>query len=87
MGAADEDEAAHRIAAIRETIEETGLALGLSGTVTAGVAHAIRRGLASGQPLAGVLAALDLGLDLSALVPFARWCPNFKEARTFDTRF
>lgn len=48
------DEAAARIAALRETLEETGI---------------------------------DYGLAPADLTPFARWRPNFKEARTFDTRF
>ena len=47
-------DAAARIAAIRETIEETGLG--------------------------GSLAPGDL-------TPFARWCPNFRETRRFDTLF
>ncbi|NNM75925.1 NUDIX domain-containing protein [Sphingomonas sp. ID1715] len=50
----DSEEAAARIAALRETIEETGR---------------------------------DYSLAVSDLTPWARWRPNFKEARTFDTRF
>jgi len=46
-------DAAARIAAIRETIEETGIVPGIP----------------------------------EALVPFARWRPNFREARRFDTLF
>jgi len=34
-----------------------------------------------------MLASRGERLALESLVPFARWCPNFKEARTFDTRF
>jgi 8-oxo-dGTP pyrophosphatase MutT (NUDIX family) len=50
----DPDEAAARVAALRETVEET---------------------------------AVDYGLAPADLTPFARWRPNFKETRTFDTRF
>lgn len=50
----DADDQAARIAALRETLEETGR---------------------------------DFGLSPGGLTPFARWLPNFKEARTFDTRF
>jgi 8-oxo-dGTP pyrophosphatase MutT (NUDIX family) len=50
----DPDDAAARIAALRETVEEAGI---------------------------------DFGLGVADLTPFARWLPNFKEARTFDTRF
>jgi hypothetical protein len=34
-----------------------------------------------------LLAAHGLALDLDALTPFARWCPNFRETRRFDTLF
>lgn len=50
----EQDDSAARIAALRETVEETGI---------------------------------DFGLTCADLTPFARWRPNFKEARTFDTRF
>lgn len=80
-------DAAARIAAIRETIEETGLAPGLSPAPGAAQVQVIRDGLAAGQPLAALLAGQGLALDLDALVPFARWCPNFRETRRFDTLF
>ena len=75
---------AARIAAIRETIEETGIAPALPARADAA---ALRAGLAAGEPIAGLLARLGIGLDLAALTPFARWCPNFREARRFDTLF
>jgi len=78
------DDGAARIAAVRETIEETGIAPALAGHADAA---ALRAGLAGGEPIAALLARLDLGLDLAALTPFARWCPNFREARRFDTFF
>lgn len=79
-------EAAARVAALRETIEETGLPVGwpaLDGTDIA----VVRAALLAEQPLSGLLAARGARLDLAALTPFARWCPNFKESRTFDTWF
>ena len=79
--------AAARIAAIRETIEETGLAVALTPAPDAATALRLRRGLEEGRPFSELLAELDLQLDLEALTPFARWCPNFKEARRFDTLF
>lgn len=80
-------DAAARIAAIRETIEETGLAPGLVPLPGAAQAHALHHGLAAGSSLAGLLDAAGLALDLEALTPFARWCPNFRETRRFDTLF
>ena len=78
------EDAAHRLAAIRETIEETGVApaLGLEAP-----AEKLRTGLHAGDNLAQLLAADGMTLDLAALTPFARWCPNFKETRRFDARF
>lgn len=84
----DREEAAHRIAAIRETIEETGLAPALRGTLTAEDARALRREVTEASALAPVLDAHGLTLDLDALVPFARWCPRgMVHSRIFDTRF
>lgn len=84
----DPDDAAARIAAVRETIEETGVAVGLVPRVEAAVdVGALRRGLAAGAAFGDLLDDAGLVLDLSGLTPFARWCPNFREARNFDTRF
>ncbi|HEU4820043.1 MAG TPA: NUDIX domain-containing protein [Qipengyuania sp.] len=84
----DRGEAAHRIAAIRETIEETGLAPALRGVLTTEDARAMRREVAEAGGLAPVLEARGLALDLDALVPFARWCPRgMAHSRIFDTRF
>ena len=80
-------DAAARIAAIRETIEETGLTPGLAPAPDAATAQELRHGLAAGRPLAGLLDATGLTLDLEVLTPFARWCPNFRETRRFDTLF
>jgi 8-oxo-dGTP pyrophosphatase MutT (NUDIX family) len=85
--APDTPHAAARIAAIRETIEETGLAPGLSPAPEASTAQALRAGIAEAEPFASLLGAHGLALDLEALTPFARWCPNFRETRRFDTMF
>ena len=82
------DEAAHQIAAIRETLEETGLALGLKGDITAETAKAARELLEETKTLAPVLDAFGWTLDLDQIVPFARWYPkNENLARVYDTRF
>jgi 8-oxo-dGTP pyrophosphatase MutT (NUDIX family) len=78
----DPDDAAARIAAIRETIEEAGIAVGMDADV-----EALRIALADGTALGPLLDTHGLTVDIDALVPFARWCPNFNESRTFDTRF
>jgi 8-oxo-dGTP pyrophosphatase MutT (NUDIX family) len=83
----DPDDAAARVAAIRETIEEAGVAIGLSGDCDAETIAKLRAHLHGGTPFADALAAFDLALNLTPLTYFARWCPNFKETRTFDTRF
>ncbi len=80
----DLPDAAARIAAIRETIEETGVAPALR---PAPDAAALREAMAAGRLFAALLDEMGLSLDLDALTPFARWCPNFREARRFDTLF
>lgn len=86
--ALDPDDAAHRIAAIRETFEETGLLPALSKPIDAATARALRRAATDAGALAPALAAHDLTLDFDALVPFARWCPRgMSHSRIFDTRF
>lgn len=82
--APDLEHAAARIAAIRETIEETGLVTGLGGAQDV---PAIRAALQSGMLLSQAIERFGLTLDLAALTPFARWCPNFRETRRFDTLF
>jgi 8-oxo-dGTP pyrophosphatase MutT (NUDIX family) len=81
------DEAAARVAAVRETLEECGLALGFSGGLDPALAAALRARLAKGEAFAALLAEYGLGLDLQQLVPFARWLPNVKHKRNYDTRF
>lgn len=82
------DEAAHQIAAVRETLEETGLALGLSGEINAASADAARKMLAECGALAPVLDAFGWQLDLAQITPFARWFPkNEAITRVYDTRF
>lgn len=82
------DEAAHQIAAVRETLEETGLALGLAGDIDSARAADARAMLAEVGALAPVLGAFGWRLDLAQITPFARWFPkNENIARVYDTRF
>ncbi len=83
----DIDWNAARIACVRETLEETGLLLGVRGAVDADMATSVRTALDGGAPLGSALAAHDLALDVEHLVPFARWHPPGRVVRRFDTRF
>ncbi len=79
----DGEDLAARIAAIRETMEEAGLAIGVDGLADV---EAVRTALYGGAPVGEVLAGCTL--DLDALVPFARWLPPGDVShRVFDTRF
>lgn len=80
-------DAAGRIAAIRETIEETGIAPALLPAPDEQTVRTIRKALAANEDFEAVLDTHGLRLDLDALTLFARWCPNFRETRRFDTLF
>jgi len=83
----DADDDAHRIAAIRETIEEVGIAIGLDPEPAE--LAGLRARLHAGEPFGALLHEAGAALAPEALVPFARWLPNFVEhaPRVFDTRF
>lgn len=84
----DGDDAAGRVAAIRETIEETGLVVGsANGPLAADAIAAMRRDLHGGALFSALIEQHGLALDLGAVVPFARWIPNLNNHRRFDTRF
>lgn len=80
----DAEENAHRIAAIRETLEEAGVTVGLAPT---GRMLAMRERLYAGEPMGELLKQAGAALALDALVPFARWLPLGMKHRIFDTRF
>lgn len=83
------DEAAARLAAIRETIEEAGLALGLSGVSDPADCADARAALHDGESLQVICARHGWVPDLEKLVPWSRWRPPAFEGatRVFDTRF
>ena len=81
------EDGAARIAAVRETIEETGIAAALRPAPDAANADSFRTRLIAGERFEDLLAEYALTLDAEALTPFARWCPNFRETRRFDTFF
>lgn len=80
----DAEDNAARIAAIRETLEEAGVAVGLD---PAGDMLALRERLYAGEPMGGLLEEAGAALALDALVPFARWLPRGVHHKVFDTRF
>lgn len=83
------DEAAARIAAIRETLEECGLGVGFPADMVVPLLHDMRRELAQGVPFSALIARHAIMLDLDRLIPFARWHPAAIErvTRLYDTRF
>jgi 8-oxo-dGTP pyrophosphatase MutT (NUDIX family) len=83
----DRDDAAARVAAIRETIEESGIAVGLAQHPDAALLALLRTQLCAQTPFSTLLSQHQLSLDLTALHPFARWRPNFRETRIFDAMF
>jgi 8-oxo-dGTP pyrophosphatase MutT (NUDIX family) len=84
----DPEELAHRIAAIRETLEETGLAVGLRGAIDAALARNARAELLMHGALGPVLDRFGWTVDHDAIIPFARWLPlGMAHSRIFDTRF
>ncbi|HUD30905.1 MAG TPA: NUDIX domain-containing protein [Novosphingobium sp.] len=80
-----EEIAAARIAAIRETLEETGLMIATRQPVGAAEAAAARALLLETGRLDTVLDRFGWELEPGALTFFAHWCPLWDKA--FDTRF
>jgi 8-oxo-dGTP pyrophosphatase MutT (NUDIX family) len=75
------------VAAVRETIEETAVPVALDPLPEPSLALELQRALLAGDSLASLLGRHHLSLDVSALVPWARWLPNFHTSRRFDTLF
>ena len=84
---ADPAELAHRVTAIRETLEEAGILVGARARLTGSDIAALQDGLKSGSPFSRLLRDAGVRLDLSALVLWAEWHPKLESNRRFDTRF
>ena len=82
-----DDDTAARIAAIRETIEEAGLPIGLSPMPSPSGFETLRAALHADTAFGEALADANVSLDLDALEYFARWRPAHAHTRIFDTRF
>lgn len=80
-----EEIAAARVAAIRETLEETGLLIATRSPVTALEAAEARRMLNEGASFAQVLDRFGCTLMPEQLTFYAHWCPPWEQG--FDTRF
>jgi 8-oxo-dGTP pyrophosphatase MutT (NUDIX family) len=75
------------IAAIRETIEETAIPVGLHPVPDSETTLKLQRDLVADKPLAEVLRHAAVNVDAATLTPFARWIPKFHAIRRFDTLF
>ena len=75
------------IAAVRETVEETALPVGLAPLPTPAAAIELQRALVADEPFGPLLEDKGIHLDPAALTPFARWVPKFHAVRRFDTLF
>lgn len=82
-------EIAARIAALRETFEETGLLCGVRQDVPAAAIADARAELLDGAAFGSLLSERGWTLDPMALTAYARWCPpaGVPIPRRFDTRF
>ena len=76
-----------KIAALRETLEETAIAVALTPVPSPALAASLQSALIGGASFPDLIATHGLTLDLGALTHFARWKPAFKHARRFDTCF
>ncbi|NIJ19827.1 8-oxo-dGTP pyrophosphatase MutT (NUDIX family) [Sphingomonas naasensis] len=81
----DPEDLAARIAAVRETLEEAGVAVGV--TLPADAIPDLRARLYAGEAMAALLDEAGGALALEALHPFARWLPAGVHHKVFDTRF
>ena len=79
-------EDAAKLTAIRETLEESAVAVAL-GPLDPARGPGLQAALLAGLPFAELLEREGLVPDLDALTPFARWMPAFRHARRFDTIF
>ena len=77
-----------RIAAIRETLEETGLLVGVRGELSAPAIATAREQMCAGREFGEVLSENGWHLDLDQLHWMARWRPPIRDiSHLFDTRF
>ena len=76
-----------RIAAIRETIEETAVPVALAASPRTEHCLDLQTALAEGGDFAHIVEQAGVELDPASLIPFTRWVPKFHAVRRFDTMF
>jgi 8-oxo-dGTP pyrophosphatase MutT (NUDIX family) len=81
------DDSAAAVAAIRETLEEAAIPVGLSPVPSVETCLEMQAELLADEPFELLLERHGLELQLEALIPFARWVPKFHATRRFDTVF
>ena len=81
------DDGPARIAAIRETIEETAVPAALVSAPRAEHSLELQAALAQGEDFAHVIEQSGVELDPASLTPLTRWVPKFHAIRRFDTMF
>ena len=85
--AAELDVEAAAVAAVRETLEETAVPVGLAPTPSPSAATELQRALVADGPFGRLLDDAGLHIDAPSLTAFARWVPKFHAVRRFDTLF
>jgi 8-oxo-dGTP pyrophosphatase MutT (NUDIX family) len=75
------------VAAVRETIEETAIPVGIAPAPGEDDAIGLQHSLVADRPFTALLSEHSLRIDAEALIPFARWVPKFHAVRRFDTLF
>ena len=76
-----------KVAAIRETIEETAIPAGVASPPRPELSLEMQSALAAGQEFEEIVDQTGLALNLDGLTPLARWVPRFHAKRRFDTLF
>ncbi len=75
------------VAAVRETIEETAVPVGILPPASISLATELQKALVADAPFGELLDRTGLSIDTAQLTPFARWVPKFHAVRRFDTMF
>jgi 8-oxo-dGTP pyrophosphatase MutT (NUDIX family) len=83
----DDPLGAWKLAAIRETVEETAVPVALDPLPSPELALELQRRLHAGFDFPALLREYTLEPQLPVLTPFTRWKPAFAHARIFDTIF